>query len=188
MSEVFIGEIRAFGFDFTPESWISCNGQMLPIANEFMALYSILGTTYGGNGRTEFGIPNLNGTEDQNPGADIGRAPMMAGHGVDLTNHTLGEKCGSGRVTISTRQLPSHNHAINTYVTKHESDLTDTPDPGCLLSRTYQQADYSKTAQAAVEMEETMDPAGGAQPHDNNQPYVRFHYCICYDGVYPPRP
>ena len=182
MSEVFIGEIRAFGFDFTPESWISCDGQILPIANEFMALYSILGTTYGGNGRTEFGIPNLNDV------AHIGFAPMMAGQGAGLTYRRLGQQYGSDSVTLTLEQIPSHSHEVNTYVTGLESDLTDTPSGDCNLSRTYGQTDYSKTAQINMAMKNPIGPNGTPAPHDNKQPYVKFHYCICYDGVYPPRP
>ncbi len=169
--EPFLGQIQPFGFNFAPRGWAFCNGQLLPIS-QYTALFSLLGTTYGGDGRTTFGLPDLRG-----------RVSFGFGQGPGLSNHTIGSKGGSETVTLTLPQIPSHNHSANVVAEgpnapKPEGNLLAAPDP----------AIYSSAANPdAVLKSSTIGQSGGNQSHNNMQPYLTINWCIALQGVFPSR-
>ena len=171
MSEPFIGEIRPFGFNFAPTGWVQCNGQLLPIAQN-TALFSILGTTYGGDGRTTFALPNLQGI-----------VAMGAGQGPGLTNRNLGETGGSETVTLTTQQIPPHNHPANCNAGNGNqlSPVGNFLAQDVGVSMEYGNAGPSQMAAGAV------GNVAGDQPHNNLQPFQVLNYCIALQGIFPPR-
>jgi microcystin-dependent protein len=165
MAEPFLSEIRIMSFGFAPKGWALCNGQLLPI-NQNQALFSLLGTTYGGNGQTNFALPNLQGN-----------TPIHMGNG-----HTLGEKGGAQAVTITLSQLPTHVHSVN--ATKTQA-TTRTPDPSVMLS-TSSGAFFYGVPQSLVPMDPSTDSnVGGNQPHLNMQPFLALTFCIALQGIFP---
>ncbi|MBN1204066.1 MAG: phage tail protein [Myxococcaceae bacterium] len=176
MSEPFIGEIRMFGGNFAPKGWAFCNGQVLSIAQN-TALFSLLGTTYGGNGQTTFALPNLQG-----------RIPMHWGTGPGLTPRTLGESSGVESVTLISTQMPAHVHAIGVF-----DGAGDQPSPGgnvpamFLNQQTGQNENlYASTANAQLGLQGE-STAGGSQPHENMQPYLCVSFIIALEGIFPSR-
>ena len=173
MSEPFIAEIKIFGGNFAPRSWAFCDGQILPISQN-TALFSLVGTTYGGDGRSTLGLPNLKG-----------RAPMHPGRGPGLTNRRLGEIGGGEAVTLTAGQMPSHSHAP-----LRASDAA--PDSKTVGNTMYlgtlpKGAAYH-TAENLVPMSESaLAPAGGSQGHNNMQPYINVNFVIALEGLYPSR-
>jgi microcystin-dependent protein len=169
----FLGEIRLFGFGFAPKGWAFCDGQILPISQN-SALWSILGVTYGGDGKSTFALPNLQG-----------QAAMHPGQGPGLSLHDLGESAGSETVTLVESDLPSHAH-----------QWTACPDPaaertpgGALLARplggdlyTFDTTQIVQMAPNAVSVQ-----PGGGQPHNNMQPYLTLNFCIALEGIFPAR-
>ena len=174
MADPFVAEIRIFPFNFAPKGWAWCNGQLLPIAQN-TALFSLLGTTYGGNGQSNFALPDLQG-----------RAPMHPGQGSGLSLHSLGETGGSETVTLLESEIPSHAH---TY--RAAGVAADSPVPvGALLATSISDTPYipgSPTPSMAAMANQALAPAGGDQPHNNMQPYLTFYFCIALQGVFPPR-
>ena len=174
MADPFVAEIRIFPFDFAPKGWAWCDGQILPLSQN-TALFSLLGTTYGGDGKSNFALPDLQG-----------RAPMHPGQGPGLSLHDLGESAGSETVTLLESGIPSHLHTL-----RGDANVSETPDPsGNTLARgssiNVYQTDASQ--QNLVDMAgEAIAPAGGDQPHNNLQPYLTFYFCIALQGVFPPR-
>jgi microcystin-dependent protein len=166
----FVAEIRIFPFNFAPRGWAWCDGQLLPLSQN-TALFSLLGTTYGGNGKSNFALPDLQG-----------RAPMHPGQGPGLSLHDLGETGGSETVSLLESEIPSHSHGL-----RAATSLGDNPNPaGNSLAR-YVNA-YQSTLSGLVSMApESLPPAGGDQPHNNLQPYLTFYFCIALQGVFPPR-
>lgn len=173
MSEAYIGEIRIFGGNFAPKDWALCDGQIINIATN-SALYAILGNRYGGDGKTTFALPNLNG-----------RAALHQGTGVGLTPRNVGESGGSATVTLLTTQMPSHNHIA----TCNNTQPSNNEPTGAIW--TDQQGKGSVplyTAQVNKQMNlMTMDVAGGSQPHNNMQPYLGLNFIICLNGDWPPK-
>lgn len=172
MADPFVAEIRIFPFNFAPRGWAWCDGQLLPLSQN-TALFSLLGTTYGGNGKSNFALPDLQG-----------RAPMHPGQGPGLSLHDLGETGGSETVTLLESEIPAHSHAL-----RGNNTLGDTPSPlGHTLAR-YSNNAYQQTTNAGlVSMApESLPPAGGDQPHNNLQPYLTFYFAIALQGVFPPR-
>jgi microcystin-dependent protein len=175
MADPFVAEIRLFPFNFAPRGWAWCNGQLLPISQN-TALFSLLGTTYGGNGQTNFGLPNLQGS-----------AAMFSGQGPGLSLRDLGETGGSQTVTLLTTQLPLHTHTINGKV------AGGTPSPTNMVwgtSSTGKSAAnfYAPAAPAPVNMNAgALANAGSSQPHNNMMPYQTLYFNIALQGVYPPR-
>lgn len=171
MADPFVAEIRIFPFNFAPQGWAWCDGQLLPISQN-TALFSLLGTTYGGNGKSNFALPDLQG-----------RAPMHPGQGPGLSLHDLGETGGSETVTLLESEIPAHSHALNGV---NDSGLQFSPG-GAVSAR----ANLYKSGPAAntlVNMSvNAIAPAGGGQPHNNMQPYLTMYFCIALQGVYPPR-
>lgn len=174
MSDQFVAEIRIFAFNFAPTGWATCDGQVLPISQN-TALFSLLGTTYGGDGKTTFALPDLQG-----------RAPMHPGQGLGLSLHDLGETGGSDTVTLLESEMPAHNHAIRA----DASDPADvqSPSPAVVLARSQGGSAYQTNIAGLVPMAATaLGPAGGSQPHNNLMPYLTFTFCIALQGVFPPR-
>lgn len=171
MADPFVAEIRIFPFNFAPKGWAWCDGQLLPLSQN-TALFSLLGTTYGGNGKSNFALPDLQG-----------RTPMHPGQGPGLSLHDLGETGGSETVSLLESEIPSHSHAL-----RGSNVLGDSPVPaGNTMARfanAYQQTVNSNLGSMAPE---SLAPAGGDQPHNNMQPYLTFYFCIALQGVFPPR-
>ena len=174
MSEPFIAEIRIFAGNFAPRSWAFCDGQLLPISNN-TALFSLIGTTYGGDGRTTTALPNLQG-----------RSPMHPGRGPGLTARRLGEKVGTETVTLSEAQIPSHTHTARASTT---SSTLKTPSNTTSLSRSAATKSYqSNVTGNLVDMASaTLSTTGGGQSHTNLQPYLTLNYIIALQGLYPSR-
>ncbi|MEA3210572.1 MAG: hypothetical protein QOE70_3629 [Chthoniobacter sp.] len=175
MADPFVAEIRIFPFNFAPRGWAFCNGQILPISQN-TALFSLLGTTYGGNGQSTFALPDLQG-----------RAPMHPGQGPGLSLHDLGETGGAETVTLLESEIPAHSHAMKATV---ENGTQGTLSVGITLASSVAGTLYQKTTNAnLVPMNPgALAPAGGAQPHNSLQPYLTFYFCIALQGVFPPRP
>jgi microcystin-dependent protein len=174
MADPFVAEIRIFPFNFAPRGWAWCDGQLLPLSQN-TALFSLLGTTYGGDGKSNFALPNLQG-----------RAPMQPGQGPGLSLHDLGETGGSETVTLLESEVPSHSHAV---AASTVAATTSTP-AGTFPSRPRRNGAQfqTNTSQSLVPLApEALAPAGGDQPHNNMQPYLTFYFCIAMQGVFPPR-
>ncbi len=173
MSEPFIAEIRIFAGNFAPRGWAFCDGQLLPIA-ENTALFSLIGTIYGGDGRTTTALPNLQG-----------RAPMHPGHGAGLTSRRLGEKTGTEVVTITEAQLPNHNHTLRA----NSSYGTDeAPAATKSLAASFPIPLYSSSDTSLVDMAfEALSETGGGQYHNNIQPFLALNFIIALMGLYPSR-
>ena len=174
MADPFVAEIRIFPFNFAPKGWAWCDGQLMPISQN-TALFSLLGTTYGGDGKSTFALPDLQG-----------RAPMHPGQGPGLSLHDLGETGGSETVSLLESELPSHTHSLRA----DAADPADVqaPSAAVVLARSSGGNAYQSSASGLIPMApEMLAPAGGDQPHNNLQPYLTFHFCIALQGVYPPR-
>ena len=177
MAQPFIGEIRAFGFNFAPVGWAFCDGQLVPISQS-QTLFAVLGTTYGGNGTTTFALPNL---QD--------RAPMDWGNGIGLTPRSIGETLGSSMVTITQNELPPHNHGLTTGLPTTPAGPTSTPGSGTLLGTASPAKLYSDaTGQPTAALSNrAIGQNGGSQAHQNMQPVLTVNFCIALDGLYPSR-
>lgn len=169
----YIGEIRIFAGNFAPNGWALCNGQLMPIASN-TPLFSILGTTYGGDGKTTFALPNL-----------MGRAPLHAGAGPGLTPRTLGEMDGEASVTLLTTQMPAHTHAVSCASAANQDAPTNAVWAG--TGRGGGNV-YATSADGAMLSPQTVTPVGESMPHNNMQPYLGMNYIIALQGVFPPRP
>lgn len=173
MSNPFLAEIRIFPFNFAPKGWAFCDGQILPLSQN-TALFSLLGTTYGGDGKSNFALPNLQGC-----------APMHPGQGPGLSLHDLGETGGSDTVTLLESEIPSHNHSL--MGSSLPADV-DAPDPTVVLARSNPALLYTTGTPTLVTLSDnTIAPAGGDQPHNNLMPYLTLNFCIALQGVFPPR-
>jgi len=171
MADPFVAEIRIFPFNFAPTGWAFCDGQIMPISQN-TALFSLLGTTYGGDGRTTFALPDLRGS-----------APMHPGQGSGLSNHDLGEVSGTPNVTLLESEIPSHNHSL--MVSGRDANENDAED--LYWARGSINA-YTSSNQNLVTMSpQIASPAGGSLPHNNMQPYLTLYFCIALQGVFPPR-
>jgi microcystin-dependent protein len=173
MADPFVAEIRIFPFNFAPKGWAWCDGQLLPLSQN-TALFSLLGTTYGGDGKSNFALPDLQG-----------RAPMHPGQGPGLSLHDLGETGGSETVTLLESEIPSHSHAFSTSL----SDGNVGVPTGQKFATGIGVGIYAAAnAGAIVQLsDQSLAPAGGDQPHNNLQPYLTFYFCIALQGVFPPR-
>ena len=173
MADPFVAEIRIFPFNFAPKGWAFCNGQLLPLSQN-TALFSLLGTTYGGNGKSNFALPDLEG-----------RAPMHPGQGPGLSLHDLGETGGSETVTLLESEIPAHAHTVLANTTP--ANLA-APSPDRSYARTQPGTSYKATNQNLTNFAlEAVAPTGGDQPHNNMQPYLTLNFCIALQGVFPPR-
>jgi microcystin-dependent protein len=169
MPEPYIGEIRMFAGNFPPNGWMFCEGQTLPIS-ENDALFTLIGTTYGGDGQQTFNLPNL-----------ASRVPIHMGTGKDGVNYQIGEMAGTEQETLTTQQIPSHTHPLTA-----STDLAQGAQPGSSLyarstAFSYLTADEPLTPFNAGEI----GPAGGSQPHENTQPFLCINFIISLFGVFP---
>ena len=172
MSEPFIAEIRIFAGNFAPRSWAFCNGQLLPISQN-TALFSLIGTTYGGDGRTTTALPNLQG-----------RAAMHPGRGPGLSARQLGESGGAETTTLSEAQMPSHSHGWQGVVNPANDDEPEDK----FVARGTGMGAYTDNSNANVSMDQnTLSSTGGNQPHNNMQPLIAINFIIALQGIYPSR-
>lgn len=173
MADPFVAEIRIFPFNFAPRGWAFCDGQILPLSQN-TALFSLLGTTYGGNGQSTFALPDLQG-----------RAPMHPGQGPGLSLHDLGETGGSDTVSLLESEIPSHSHVVGAQGNPLSALMVPT---GNTFSRPASGSLYDGTSVVLVPMAaEAIAPTGGDQPHNNMQPYLTLNFCIALQGIFPPR-
>ena len=174
MADPFVAEIRIFPFNFAPKGWAFCDGQLLPISQN-TALFSLLGTTYGGDGKSTFALPDLQGN-----------SPMHPGQGQGLSLRDLGEIGGSETVTLLESEIPAHTHAVNGVTIL---STTSTPANNMVLSRSVNGPAYADAAGGLQTFgPQALTPAGGSLPHNNLQPYLTVNYCIALQGVFPARP
>lgn len=171
MSEPFIAEIRIFAGNFAPRGWAFCNGQLLPISQN-TALFSLIGTTYGGDGRTTTALPNLQG-----------RAPMHPGRGPGLTSRRLGERGGVETVTLSDAQMPQHAHSMTVSGDPAETKAA----AGNALARTVNGSIYHSSSNLVNLAPEAVQATGGSQAHNNMQPFLAINFIIALIGLYPSR-
>ena len=175
MSDQFVGEIRIFGFDFAPVGWAACNGQLIPLSQN-TALFSLLGTTYGGNGTSNFALPNLQGL-----------VPVGFGQGPGLSAYALGQSGGEAAHTLLASELPAHVHGALAH-TGRGSTAVQTPAAGSTLSISQGGDAYVAAQSAAAAMGPAqLATAGGGQPHTNLMPMLGFTICIALQGTYPSR-
>jgi microcystin-dependent protein len=172
MTEPFIGQIMIVGFNFAPRGWAQCNGANLSIAQN-TALFALLGTMYGGNGQTTFGLPNL---QDQ--------APINFGQGPGLSNRVIGETAGSASVTLNVTQMPVHTHTPLVGSGQFTSPTNNTW--GTLSGRTPPPIYTSNTPNVSMNAL-ALQPAGGSLPHNNMQPYLGLNFVIALQGIWPSR-
>lgn len=173
MSDQFVGEIRAVGFNFAPVGWAMCNGQVLPISQN-TALFSLLGTQFGGNGTSNFALPNLQGC-----------APMSQGDGPGLTPRTIGETGGETSVTLLTSQVPAHTHAAMAAATSNAAAPTNAVFGGGGRGK---EPAYAPPSASTAEMNaQAVGIADGSLPHNNLPPYLTVNFIIALTGIYPAR-
>ncbi len=176
MSDPFIGEIRVFGGNFAPKGWALCNGQLMAIVQN-TALFSILGTRYGGDGRTTFGLPNLQGS-----------APMHQGAGPGLTPRSLGEKGGSPYVTLLTSEMPAHTHTpMGDGAAGSATASVATNNVWGSASNRSGSSIYTNDPSRVQMSPMALGVSGGSQPHNNMQPYLGLNFIIALEGIFPPR-
>jgi microcystin-dependent protein len=174
MADPFVAEIRIFPFNFPPTGWAFCDGQILPLSQN-TALFSLLGTTYGGDGKSTFALPDMQGN-----------APMMWGQSNTGTLYDLGEMSGVESVTLLQSEIPVHTHTLEAF-TQAPADLGE-PQAGAVLCKSVNGAVYNTTISNIVQMApQTLAPAGGSLPHNNMMPYLTLNFCIALQGVFPPR-
>jgi len=174
MADPFVAEIRIFPFNFAPRGWAFCNGQIMPISQN-TALFSLLGTTYGGDGRSNFALPNLQGS-----------SLIAPGQGPGLSLHDLGETGGTESVTLIQSEIPSHTHQIQAVdslgtVNSPEGALWARPRYGRATEKAF------STVAGPVQDAAAISPTGGDLPHNNMPPYLVLNFCIALQGIFPPR-
>jgi microcystin-dependent protein len=174
MSDPFVAEIRMFGGNFAPKGWATCDGQLLPISQN-TALFSLLGTFYGGDGKSTFALPNFEGS-----------APVGQGQGAGLSDYFLGQAGGTDNITLLTSEMPLHTHSVQAYTgdpadtrTPKPTESLGTPSPGNLYD--------PGTSQLVPMAGQAFSPAGGSLPHNNMMPFLTVTFIIAQQGVFPPR-
>lgn len=178
MCDGFIGEVRAFGFGFTPLNWLPCNGTTMSIAQQSV-LYAVIGTAYGGDGVQTFNLPDLRGF-----------APIGTGNGPGLTPCSVGQQQGTNQVTLTQATMPYHTHSATVLKAGSQTApaYTGTPSTNTLPAMDSGAAlPFNPTANSMMS-QLAISVAGSGQPHENRQPFLALNYCICIDGVFPPRP
>jgi microcystin-dependent protein len=171
MADPFVAEIRPFGFNFAPKGWAQCNGQLLPISQN-TALFSLLGTFYGGDGKSTFALPNLQGS-----------APMSQGQSGGTSERFVGEASGTEVVTLIQSEMPVHSHALAAV----ESTATERQPPNQMLAVGEAMSFYSAGQPNTTMNPSMLAPTGASLPHNNMQPFLVLNFCIAMQGVFPPR-
>jgi microcystin-dependent protein len=180
MAQPFIAQISCFAGNFAPIGWMFCNGQLLPIS-QYDALYAVIGTTYGGDGVTTFALPNLQG-----------RTPMHWGNGPNGFTTEIGQAQGSSNITLTTGQIPSHNHAVTAVQVPSNAEAERSPVPSstAYLSDSARPSGAWKIAPTAVAAQfsnKAIGVSGASQAHENMQPWLGLNFCIAVQGVFPSR-
>ena len=177
MADPYIGEIRAFAFNFAPRGWAFCDGALLAIP-QYTALFSVLGTIYGGNGSSTFGLPDMRG-----------RGAMHWGSGAGLTQRVPGEMFGEDSVTLTSSQIPAHIHILNGgTITGTSTQKVAVPTSQAMFSTSAPGSAYFTDATPAVPFSpKAIGVSGGSQPHANNQPRLSLNFCISLSGIFPSR-
>jgi microcystin-dependent protein len=171
VADPFVAEIRIFPFNFAPKGWAFCSGQLMPISQN-TALFSLLGTTYGGDGKSTFALPDLQGS-----------APMHPGQGPGLSLHDLGETGGSETVTLLESEIPAHSHTVSA-----SGRAANNRTPGAQLPAVGAGVQLYGAPGSTVSLDpNAVPPAGGSLPHNNMQPYLTVNFCIALQGIFPPR-
>jgi microcystin-dependent protein len=174
MSDPFLAEVRIVGFNFPPSGWAECNGQLMPLSQN-TALFALLGTMYGGDGKSTFALPDMKGN-----------ACVHHGQGVGLSQRFIGEIGGAETVTLLTSEIPVHTHAMNAQATPSS---TGTPSANVTLARSAGGSAYRAAGGPTGTMApQELAPQGGSLPHNNLMPYLVMRYIICLQGVFPARP
>jgi microcystin-dependent protein len=174
MANPFVAEIRIYGFNFAPKGWAFCDGQLIPVAQN-TALFSLLGTFYGGDGKTTFALPNLQGS-----------VPVQAGQGSGLSQYFLGQDGGAESITLLQSEMPIHTHTMQASGSPANQPG---PNPTNSLARTQASAKPYVAAAHLVNMNlQALAVAGGSLPHNNMMPYLTLNFCIALQGVFPQRP
>jgi microcystin-dependent protein len=180
MADPFVAEIRIYPFNFAPRGWAFCNGQIMPISQN-TALFSLLGTTYGGDGKSTFALPDLQGA-----------APMHPGQGPGLSLRDLGETGGAEFVTLTDAEMPSHAHTLQGFVNPIAPQPGNSVQAaGNALAALSEGAGYvsgGPSPNVANMALQAVGIAGGSQPHNNMQPYLTLNFCIALQGIFPARP
>lgn len=175
MADPFVAEIRIFPFNFPPKGWAFCDGQLLPISQN-TALFSLVGTFYGGDGKSTFALPDMQGN-----------VPLGQGQGQGLSQRFLGEMSGSESVTLLVSEIPLHTHTLMSD-NEDEADL-DQPDSDRTLARSKGGFAYNPATTPLGQLAfQALPPAGGSLPHNNMMSYLTLNFCIALQGVFPPRP
>lgn len=167
--EPFLGQIMLVPYNFAPRGWAFCDGSLLPI-NQYTALFALLGTMYGGDGRTTFALPDLRG-----------RVPVSSGQGPGLQSYPLGEAAGSESVTLVTAQIPAHIHMVQA------ATSASAPDPAGHFPGTDGLTNIYDATAGATMNPQMIGPAGGNQAHENRQPFLVMNYIIALEGIFPSR-
>lgn len=179
MSSPFVAEIRIFGFNFAPTGWAMCDGQLLPISQN-TALFSLVGTFYGGDGKSNFALPNLQGS-----------AATQQGQGAGLQEWFLGESQGSTSVTLLQSEIPVHSHALIATSANGNGQAATNGQLAKGFKGNLQSSNtakmYSSSAPNTLMRGDALAPAGGSQPHNNMMPYLTLNFCIALQGIFPPR-
>jgi microcystin-dependent protein len=176
MSDPFVAEIRMFGFNFAPTGWATCDGQLLPISQN-TALFSLLGTFYGGDGKSTFALPNLSGS-----------VPMHQGTGAGLSQRFLGEQSGTNNITLLITEMPVHAHPLTAHSNiDPANNLTPSPVVSLGKANPVSPGGYAPPGNIVQMNQQALTPNGGGLPHNNMQPYLAVTFCIAMQGVFPPR-
>ncbi|QWT18981.1 tail fiber protein [Bacillus sp. NP157] len=175
MTTPYLGEIQLFGFNYAPQGWAQCEGQTLPLS-QFSALYTLLGVQYGGNGTSNFMLPNFSN-----------RTPASQGRGPGLTPRSVGDTVGENSVTLLATEMPAHGHGVLIYNQSDNSKRTGTPVNGAYLSNPHSSSTkpYAPLPGNTLLAPQTLGVSGGNQPHENRQPFLALNFCIALEGVYP---
>ena len=175
MADPFVAEIRIFPFNFPPKGWAFCDGQLLPLSQN-TALFSLLGTVYGGDGKSTFALPDLQGS-----------APIQTGQGQGLSERFLGEMSGVESITLLQSEIPVHTHAVTNM---SDPGTLQAPGPDRSLARSSNATAYQTNTSANLQLmaPQALALAGGGLPHNNMQPYLTLNFCISLQGVFPRRP
>lgn len=180
MSDQFVAEIRIFPFNFPPAGWAFCNGQLLPISQN-TALFSLLGTNYGGNGMSNFALPDMQGS-----------VPMQSGQGQGLSDRFLGEQGGSDQVTLLEAEIPAHTHTFQASTmpgtTPNPADAVPAKPLWTSGTQFGSGLAYSISEPGEMLALQAVAPSGGSLPHNNMQPYLALNFCIALQGIFPQRP
>jgi len=176
MTEPYYGEIQLFGFNYAPRNWAACNGALIPIQQN-TALFALLGTNFGGNGTSNFALPNF-----------VNRAPCNRGQGPGLTQRDIGDAFGENSVTLTQGEMPQHMHPFTLYSQNDTTKRSDQPTPNGNLGIPQSTTNLPFVRDAAPNAgfaATSVMPNGGGQPHENRQPYLAVNFCIALQGVFP---